>query len=104
MTFYVSSIRDPLLLRPDCKSGRQLDATYAVDNVKQWKRIVERIVSGTMVAVLSASFAAIGAFAGGTGHLRRFGVFGGATQQGDGFGMALGRKPACAMAIAKKLA
>jgi predicted permease len=63
MTFYVSSIRDPLLLGPELQSQvRQLDATLPVDNVKTMERIVEEdLFSARMVAVLSASFAALAA-------------------------------------------
>ncbi len=63
MTFYVSSIRDPLLLGPGLQSQvRQLDATLPVDNVKTMERIVEEdLFPARMVAVLSASFAALAA-------------------------------------------
>jgi len=63
MTFYVSSIRDPLLLGPELQSQvRQLDATLPVDNVKTMERVVEEdLFSARMVAVLSASFAALAA-------------------------------------------
>jgi putative ABC transport system permease protein len=63
MTFYVSSIRDPLLLGPELQSQvRQLDATLPVDNVKTMERIVEEdLFPASMVAVLSASFAALAA-------------------------------------------
>jgi predicted permease len=63
MTFYVSSIRDPLLLGPELQSQvRQLDATLPVDNVKTMERIVdEDLFPARMVAVLSASFAALAA-------------------------------------------
>ena len=63
MTFYVSSIRDPLLLGPELQSQvRQLDATLPVDNVKTMERIVEEdLFPARMVAVMSASFAALAA-------------------------------------------
>jgi putative ABC transport system permease protein len=63
MTFYVSSIRDPLLLGPELQSQvRQLDATLPVDNVKTMERVVEEdLFPARMVAVLSASFAALAA-------------------------------------------
>jgi len=63
MTFYVSAIRDPLLLGPELQSQvRQLDATLPVDNVKTMERIVEEdLFPARMVAVLSASFAALAA-------------------------------------------
>ena len=63
MTFYVSSIRDPLLLGPELQSQvRQLDAALPVDNVKTMERVVEEdLFSARMVAVLSASFAALAA-------------------------------------------
>jgi putative ABC transport system permease protein len=63
MTFYVSSIRDPLLLGPELQSQvRQLDATLPVDNVKTMERIVEEdLFPARTVAVLSASFAALAA-------------------------------------------
>jgi ABC-type antimicrobial peptide transport system permease subunit len=63
MTFYVSSIRDPLLLGPELQSQvRQLDATLPVDNVKTMQRVVEEdLFPARMVAVLSASFAALAA-------------------------------------------
>jgi putative ABC transport system permease protein len=63
MTFYVSSIRDPLLLGPELQSQvRQLDATLPVDNVKTLQRVVEEdLFPARMVAVLSATFAALAA-------------------------------------------
>ena len=63
MTFYVSAVRDPLLLGPELQSQvRQLDATLPVDNVKTMERVVEEdLFSARMVAVLSASFAALAA-------------------------------------------
>ncbi len=63
MTFYVSSIRDPLLLGPELQSQvRQLDATLPVDNVKTMERVVEEdLFPARMVAVLSATFAALAA-------------------------------------------
>jgi predicted permease len=63
MTFYVSSTRDPLLLGPELQSQvRQLDATLPVDNVKTMERVVEEdLFPARMVAVLSASFAALAA-------------------------------------------
>src|SRR6266403_85766 len=63
MTFYVSSIRDPLLLGPQLQNQvRQLDATLPVDSVKTMERIVEEdLFPARMVAVLSASFAALAA-------------------------------------------
>ena len=63
MTFYVSSILDPLLLGPELQSQvRELDATLPVDNVKTMERIVEEdLFPARMVAVLSASFAALAA-------------------------------------------
>jgi predicted permease len=63
MTFYVSSIRDPLLLGPELQSQvRELDASLPVDNVKTMERVVEEdLFPARMVAVLSASFAALAA-------------------------------------------
>jgi len=63
MTFYVSSVRDPLLLGPELQSQvRQLDATLPVDNVKTMQRVVEEdLFPAKMVAVLSATFAALAA-------------------------------------------
>ena len=63
MTFYVSSVRDPLLLGPELQSQvRQLDATLPVDNVKTMERVVEEdLFPARMVAVLSATFAALAA-------------------------------------------
>jgi predicted permease len=63
MTFYVSSIRDPLLLGPELQNQvRQLDATLPVDSVKTMERVVEEdLFPARMVAVLSASFAALAA-------------------------------------------
>ncbi len=63
MTFYIGSIRDPLLLGPELQSQvRQLDATLPVDNVKTMERVVEEdLFPARMVAVLSASFAALAA-------------------------------------------
>jgi putative ABC transport system permease protein len=63
MTFYVSSVRDPLLLGPELQSQvRQLDATLPVDNVKTMQRVVEEdLFPARMVAVLSATFAALAA-------------------------------------------
>jgi putative ABC transport system permease protein len=63
MTFYVSSIRDPLLLGPELQSQvRQLDATLPVENVKTMERVVEEdLFPARMVAVLSATFAALAA-------------------------------------------
>src|SRR5882724_9821255 len=63
MTFYVSSVRDPLLLGPELRSQvRQLDATLPVDNVKTMERVVEEdLFPARMVAVLSATFAALAA-------------------------------------------
>jgi putative ABC transport system permease protein len=63
MTFYLSSIRDPLLLGPELQNQvRQLDATLPVDNVKTMERVVEEdLFPARMVAVLSASFAALAA-------------------------------------------
>jgi predicted permease len=63
MTFYVSSVRDPLLLGRELQSQvRQLDATLPVDNVKTMERVVEEdLFPARMVAVLSATFAALAA-------------------------------------------
>jgi predicted permease len=63
MTFYVSSVRDPLLLGPELQSQvRRLDATLPVDNVKTMERVVEEdLFAARMVAVLSATFAALAA-------------------------------------------
>jgi putative ABC transport system permease protein len=63
MTFYVSSLRDPLLLGPELQSQvRQLDATLPVDNVKTMERVVEEdLFAARMVAFLSATFAALAA-------------------------------------------
>src|SRR5437870_2607982 len=63
MTFYASSIRDPLLLGTELQTQvRQLDATLPVDNVKTMERIVEEdLFPARMVAVMSASFAALAA-------------------------------------------
>src|ERR1700757_3289000 len=63
MTFYVSSVRDPLLLGPELQSQvRRLDATLPVDNVKTMQRVVEEdLFPAKMVAVLSATFAALAA-------------------------------------------
>jgi predicted permease len=63
MTFYVSSVRDPLLLGSELQSQvRQLDATLPVDNVKTMERVVEEdLFPARMVAVLSATFAALAA-------------------------------------------
>ena len=63
MTFYVSSVRDPLLLGPELQSQvRQLDTTLPVDNVKTMERVVEEdLFPARMVAVLSATFAALAA-------------------------------------------
>jgi putative ABC transport system permease protein len=63
MTFYVSSIRDPVLLGPELQSQvRQLDATLPIDNVKTMERVVEEdLFPARMVAVLSATFAALAA-------------------------------------------
>lgn len=63
MTFYVSSARDPLLLGPELQGQvRQLDATLPVDNVKTMERVVEEdLFPERMVAVLSATFAALAA-------------------------------------------
>jgi putative ABC transport system permease protein len=61
MTFYVGSIRDPLLLGPELQNQvRQLDATLPVDSVKTMERIVEEdLFPARMVAVLAAGFAAL---------------------------------------------
>jgi putative ABC transport system permease protein len=63
MTFYVHSVRDPLLLGPELQGQvRQLDANLPVDNVKTMERVVEEdLFPARMVAVLSASFASLAA-------------------------------------------
>jgi putative ABC transport system permease protein len=63
MTFYVSSVEEPLLLAPELQNQvRQLDANLPVDAVKTMARIVEEdLFSARMVAVLSASFASLAA-------------------------------------------
>jgi putative ABC transport system permease protein len=63
MTFYVHSVRDPLLLGPELQGQvRQLDPNLPVDNVKTMERVVEEdLFPARMVAVLSASFASLAA-------------------------------------------
>jgi len=63
MTFYVSSVRDPLLLGPELqRQVRHLDATLPIDSVKTMERVVEEdLFPARMVAVLSATFAALAA-------------------------------------------
>jgi len=63
MTFYVRSTQDPLLLGSTLQGAvRELDANLPVYDVKTMDRVVEEdLFSARMVAVLSASFAALAA-------------------------------------------
>jgi len=73
---------------------RQLDATLPVRQCENNGRIVEEdLFPARMVAVLSASFAALAALLAALG-IYAFWRIGGATQQEIGIRMALGRKPA----------
>jgi predicted permease len=63
MTFYVRSVRDPLLLASSLQETvRQLDANLPVYELKTMQRVVEEdLFSARMVAVLSACFAGLAA-------------------------------------------
>jgi predicted permease len=63
MTFYVRSTQDPLLLGSALQGEvRQMDANLPVYDLKTMERVVEEdLFSARMVAVLSASFAALAA-------------------------------------------
>jgi len=63
MTFYVRSTQDPLLLGSTLQGAvRELDANLPVYDLKTMERLVEEdLFSARMVAVLSASFAALAA-------------------------------------------
>jgi ABC-type antimicrobial peptide transport system permease subunit len=63
MTFYVSSIQDPLQLAPELQAQvRELDPNLPVYDVKTMRRVLEEdLFPARIVAILSAGFASLAA-------------------------------------------